>query len=108
MHGKSYKKGGKAIETENWPKTLSAYKKTPNFTEVTVPKAFLQAHATKEGVWARLHVLEGCLTFFDDVTGAQSLLPPGIHSCIFPSRKHHIAPEGQVRFFVEFCRLDYP
>ena len=63
MHGKSYKKGGKAIETENWPKTLSAYKKTPNFTEVTVPKAFLQAHATKDGVWARLHVLEGCLTF---------------------------------------------
>ncbi|MDC0541763.1 DUF1971 domain-containing protein, partial [Paracoccaceae bacterium] len=51
-------------------------------TEVTVPKAFLQAHATKDGVWARLHVLEGCLTFFDDVTGAQSLLPPGIRAGI--------------------------
>ena len=92
--------------TTDWPEALTGYKRTPEFTEVSVPKALLRAHSTKDGVWGKLHVLEGVLNFFDEVTGDKSILHPGIHCCIFPLRMHHIAPDGPVRFFVEFCRID--
>lgn len=89
-----------------WPDRLIGYKKTPEFTEASVPAALLRDHATKDGVWARLHVLEGNLGFVDQADGSRVTLTPGIHSCIFPARMHHVALEGPVRFFVEFCRAE--
>lgn len=89
-----------------WPDDLVAYKRTPLFTEVTIPAGLLRAHETKAGVWARLHVIEGGLRFRDLVTGEQFLLSPGIHSRVFPASPHEVAPDGTVRFFVEFLRQE--
>lgn len=88
-----------------WPSDLTAYKRTPEFSETTVPAALLRDHATKDGVWARLHVLDGRLRFVDQEGSGELILDPGVHDVIFPNRLHHVAPIGQVRFFVEFCRL---
>ncbi|KUL92740.1 hypothetical protein DK26_27405 [Bosea sp. WAO] len=87
-----------------WPDDLVAYKRTPPFTEATVPAGLLRAHETKPGVWARLHVTEGALRFRDLVTGVERLLSPGIHPLVFPASPHEVAPDGMVRFFVEFLR----
>jgi tellurite resistance-related uncharacterized protein len=87
-----------------WPDDLAPYKRTPIFTEATVPAGLLRAHETKAGVWARLHVLEGALHFRDLVSGEERLLSPGIHPLVFPVSPHEVAPDGLVRFFVEFLR----
>lgn len=87
-----------------WPGDLVAYKRTPLFTEATVPAGLLRAHETKLGVWARLHVTEGALRFRDLVSGEERLLFPGIHPLVFPASPHEVAPDGMVRFFVEFLR----
>ncbi|MDF3855150.1 DUF1971 domain-containing protein [Paracoccus sp. P2] len=86
-----------------WPGDAAPYRRTPEFTETTVPKGLLRAHATRPGTWARLHVLEGRLVFRDLVGGTEMLLGPGIHPLIHPERLHEVAAAGPVRFFVEFC-----
>ena len=92
------------IASEDWPEGLAPCKRTPVFTETTVPLALLRSHSTKEAMWGRLHVLVGKLRFVDDVSGQETTLASSIHPCIFPTREHHVAPVGEVRFFVEFCR----
>lgn len=87
-----------------WPHGLLPYKRTPAFTEATVPAGLLKAHSTKAGVWARIHVEQGRLRFRDLETGAESMLPVGIHPLIFPQALHEVEPAGPVRFHVEFCR----
>lgn len=86
-----------------WPDDAAPYRHTPEFTEASVPKGLLRAHATRPGTWARLHVLEGGLVFRDLVDGAELLLGPGIHPLIHPERLHEVAAAGPVRFFIEFC-----
>ena len=39
------------------PAEVQAYRRTPEFTEATVPPALLKAHTTKDGTWALIHVL---------------------------------------------------
>jgi tellurite methyltransferase len=62
-------------------------KRTPEFTEATVPQGLLRDHSTKAGVWAQIRVLEGTLRYH------------------VPSEVvHHVEPLGRVRFYVEFFR----
>lgn len=89
-----------------WPEGLTGYKRTPEFTENKIPAALLRDHATRDGVWGRIHILEGSLGFVDQVDGSRVSLAPGVHACIFPGRLHHVALEGVVRFCVEFCRAE--
>ena len=42
-----------------WPDGLLAYKRTPEFTEASVPAGLLRRHSTKPGVRACLHVEAG-------------------------------------------------
>ncbi|WP_213990787.1 SAM-dependent methyltransferase TehB [Sodalis sp. dw_96] len=42
---------------------LLCYQTMPIWTRETIPTAFRERHNTKEGVWARLTVLQGSLTF---------------------------------------------
>jgi tellurite resistance-related uncharacterized protein len=85
-----------------WPDDLCAYRRTPDFTERTIPAGLLRGHSTKQGVWAKLHVLEGRLLFRDLVGRTERVLEPGIHPLIHPQALHEVAPQGFVRFFVEF------
>lgn len=86
----------------HWPGDIVAYKRTPEFTETSVPAGLLRSHSTKAGVWAKLHVLSGRLLFRDLVLGTEKELPPGVHALIHPQARHEVAPLGPVRFFVEF------
>jgi len=87
------------------PDNVSPYKRTPEFTELTVPKGLLKDHQTKEGVWGKIVILEGNLEY--------TILEPEIevielskikHGVVEPKILHHIKPLGKVSFYVEFYR----
>ncbi|MEO6341330.1 MAG: DUF1971 domain-containing protein [Caulobacteraceae bacterium] len=90
------------------PADADAYNKTAVFTETSVPAGLLRAHATKDGVWGLIRVLEGRLAYrITDPRAAavERILtptdPPGI---VEPTILHEVEPLGAVRFYVEFHR----
>lgn len=92
------------------PERLHPYKRTPSFTEATVPAGLLGEHATKEGVWGLIRIEEGRLRYVVTdhrrETRREVLTPftePGI---VEPTIIHRVEPVGSVRFYVEFLRAD--
>jgi tellurite resistance-related uncharacterized protein len=90
------------------PSDLVAYRRTPEFTELTVPEGLLRAHSTKPGAWGLIHVLEGRLAYrITDPrrTASEVILTPGSDpGVVEPTILHEVEPLGAVRFFVEFLR----
>ena len=86
------------------PEGCKSYKKTPVFTEETVPAGLLNDHATKAGVWGLLTVLEGSLEYVIPSKNHKKTVTPDIQAVIEPEILHHVKPLGLVRFFVEFWR----
>lgn len=90
------------------PEGAEPYKRTPTFTEATVPAALLNDHSTKEGVWGLINVEEGKLRYV--VTdprrlGKETVLSPGGSSGVVePAILHRVELLGTVRFHVEFYR----
>jgi tellurite resistance-related uncharacterized protein len=92
------------------PANVRPYQRTAEFTEVTVPRALLEAHTTKQGVWALIHVLEGRLAYWIEdrrrprsATVLTAQTPPGVAE---PTIRHGVKPLGPVRFYVEFHRRE--
>lgn len=79
-------------------------RRTPEFTQDTVPPALLSAHETKGGAWALIHVLEGKLRYCIEAPPFESILEPGRPGIIQPQVPHHVEPVGPVRFYLEFHR----
>jgi tellurite resistance-related uncharacterized protein len=84
--------------------------RTAEFTETTTPAALRAAHATKDGAWALIHVLEGRLAYriVDSRRLASKAVltaaaPPGV---VEPTILHEVEPLGPVRFYVEFHQLE--
>lgn len=92
------------------PDGLTAYHRTPAFTELTLPKALLAAHSTKAGTWGLIHVLEGRLAYrIEDPrrpARTQTLTPHDPPGVVEPTILHAVAPLGPVRFYVEFHRAE--
>jgi tellurite resistance-related uncharacterized protein len=86
------------------PEDFVPYKRTPEFTQDTVPKGLMKDHSTKPGVWARINVLEGRLRYRVDALNAEFELSKGTPGTVVPEVLHHVEPLGQVRFYVEFYR----
>jgi len=81
---------------------LVPYKRTPTFTEDTVPAGLLRDHRTKAGVYGRIVVEAGRLEL---TTGEQVVvLGAGEEAISQPEQTHSVKPLGMVRFYVEFCR----
>ena len=87
------------------PESVVAYKKTPVFSENTVPKGLLQDHRTKKGVWGKINILEGELVYTIHSTPQETLvLTPDNPGVVEPARLHYIKPKGKVSFYVEFYK----
>ena len=87
------------------PSDVEPYKRTPEFSEDTIPKGILANHATKQDVWGRICVLEGQLVYEIVEPEAETvLLSPSKDGVVEPAMKHHVRPVGPVRFFVEFLK----
>jgi hemoglobin len=91
------------------PDDARPYRRTPVFTQDTVPAALLRAHTTKEGTWALIRVLEGRLAYrvCDPRRPASEvvLTPLTKAGVIEPTIAHLVEPLGAVRFYVEFHQL---
>ena len=89
-----------------WPAGCVAYRRTPEFDESTVPSRLTSEHATKRGVWARIHVTRGVLRYRAGPPIERSFrVTPASSAVIVPEVPHRVAPEGPVRFFIEFSRV---
>ena len=87
------------------PNDVSPYKRTPEFTEDTVPAGLLRAHQTKDSVWAKIVVLEGKLQYtINEPEKEVTILDSNTFGVIEPTVLHEVKPLGPVRFYVEFHR----
>ena len=91
------------------PDNVVSYKRTPEFSEDTVPKGLLNAHQTKAGTWGKIVVLEGVLRYriLEPETETETEvtdLSPDLHGVVEPTVLHDVEPLGIVRFYVEFYR----
>jgi tellurite resistance-related uncharacterized protein len=84
------------------PAGFVAYKRTPVFTEMSIPDALRRDHATRPGVWAVIHVLEGRLRCTVDVPALTAELTPDRPGVVPAESRHHVEPLGPVRFQIEF------
>lgn len=88
--------------TRGLPPGLVAYRRTPIFTEATLPSGLRHRHQTKSGVWALITVVEGQLRFRRLDPPADTMLDPNAPGIVAPEEPHEVEPLGSVRFFVEF------
>ncbi len=86
------------------PQDVRPYHRTPVFTQDTVPAALLGDHATKAGVWGRLHVVSGRLRFTWADSDETIELGSGDQLVIEPQERHRVTMLENAAFFVEFLR----
>lgn len=91
------------------PEHVTVYKRTRVFDRATTPAGFLADHSTKAGVWGRLTVLAGRLTYtiLEPVEEAHQL-QTGDVGVIAPGQRHKVALEEGARFYVEFLKSEAP
>ena len=84
------------------PEGYIASRRSPEFTQDTIPQALRQAHETTHDTWAVIHVLEGRLRYRIISPPSEIVLEPGRPGLIEPKVKHYVEPLGPVRFYLEF------
>ncbi|MGH8762478.1 MAG: DUF3565 domain-containing protein [Nitrosospira sp.] len=86
------------------PDSFVAYKRTPDFTEESLPAALRKDHSTRVGVWAKIIVAEGKIRYRVPILKADIELSPDRIGIVVPEVLHSVEPLGVVRFFVEFYK----
>ena len=87
------------------PPGVKPYKRTPEFTRESTPAGLQRGHDTKEGVWARIVVLSGSMTYRILEPALEEIaLDEGRSGVIEPTVLHEVVPHEGVRFYVEFYR----
>lgn len=89
------------------PPDVRPYKRTPEFTEQTVPAGLLGRHDTAEGVWGLIQVVEGELLYrILEPEIEEHRLRPDSPGVVEPRVAHQVEIVGPVRFYVEFHRIE--
>ena len=87
------------------PPDVTPYRRTPEFSEDTVPAALRSRHNTKAGVWGRICVVEGRLRYrILEPHPEEHVLTPDRSGVVEPEVPHEVEPLEAVRFYVEFLR----
>lgn len=84
------------------PPGLTFRRKTPVFTEASLPDALTKDHTTKAGVWGVIHVERGRLRYSVPSEGSAVELEAGGTAIVAPEVPHRVAPLGEVSFYVAF------
>lgn len=87
------------------PDNVYFYRKTPNFTQETIPKGLLHRHTTKAGSWGKICILSGELKYqiLTD-PGEEHIITPDFPGIIEPEVPHQIQSINSVEFYVKFYR----
>ena len=86
------------------PAGVGLVRTTDTFTDESVPAGLRRAHRVAAGVWGRLVVLAGAVTYVEEGSGLDRTLGPGDAQVIAPDTAHHVEPAAGARFHVEFHR----
>jgi tellurite methyltransferase len=87
------------------PSGYEPYRRTPVFDERSIPPALLRHHATKPGIWGRIHVTYGSVDYLMDAPfHSKERLCEDSPGVVVPEVDHHLEVSGRVSFFVEFWR----
>jgi tellurite resistance-related uncharacterized protein len=86
------------------PPDVALVRTTPAFDAATVPAGLLGAHRLAPGVWGRLRVSEGSVTFVLEETGERRHLVAGDAQVIEPDTPHHVEVGPGGVFAVELLR----
>ena len=95
------------------PDGYAPYRRTPLFTNDSIPKGLRSRHTTKKGVWGKIHVLSGSLRYrIHDPYHTEIILvgvasPAENRDClgiVLPEVEHEVEPLDNVEFFVEFWK----
>lgn len=90
------------------PADVAPYKRTPLFTESSIPSGLLSNHSTKAGTWGLIVVEQGRLRYLitdpDRESGDWLLTPDSEPGLVEPTVLHRVEPLGSVRFYVQFLR----
>lgn len=85
---------------------LHLVRTTDIFDNYSVPAGLLRGHRVAEGVWGRLVVHTGNVTFiFEDDPEHPITVPAGGAVAIPPARPHHLELGEPATFVVEFHRI---
>lgn len=84
------------------PPDVTHVRTTREFTADTVPAGLLNAHRVAAGVWGRLRVVAGTVTFVVENTGERRTLKGGDAQVIEPEIAHHVELGADAVFVVEF------
>ena len=84
------------------PPHFVAYKRTPIFTQETLPEGLRHDHLTRPGVWARILVIEGRLRYQVPAVAVDDVLTPDHSGVVLPEVFHSVDPLGAVQFFLDF------
>ena len=87
-----------------FPDNFIPYKKTPVFTEESLPSGLKNDHSTKIGIWGKIIVTEGKLRYRVNSLKTDIELSPSESGIVLPEVLHSVAPLGTVKFFVEFYK----
>ncbi|WP_195821652.1 DUF1971 domain-containing protein [Roseobacter sp. MH60115] len=87
--------------TVSLPQGARKYSQTKTFDETTIPKPLLSNHSTKPKSWGLIVIDSGQL-IYTRIDQQPQLLTPDHPGVILPGELHKIAPDGPVRFHVEF------
>jgi len=95
-----------ACDRRELPKGHAPYRRTPTFHRETVPRALLEQHDTKAGVWALLHVVSGAAELVElDAEGERrQVVTVGRHAVICPEVVHRLRLLGDVELYLELWR----
>ena len=87
------------------PNSVSTYKRTPDFTQDSIPPGLLRAHSTKPGTWGLIVVEEGELLYRILEPDLEEIhLSPRRIGIVEPTVRHEVVAIGEVKFHVEFLR----
>ena len=88
-----------------FPKDLEVVRRTKSFSAATMPAKLGTAHDTAAGVWARIVVELGSLTFTDcRFSDSPVRLGVGAHDRIEPQVAHFVTPDPDCVFHLELLR----
>jgi len=87
------------------PEKVESYKKTPTFTEESIPAGLQKSHSTKAGTWGKICINKGKLLYTIENDPNESIeLSPTKYGVVEPEVPHHVKPIGEVEFYVEFLK----
>ena len=87
-----------------FPDNFIPYKKTPVFTEESLPSGLKNDHSTKVGIWGKIIVIEGKLQYRVASLNTDVELFPGEPGIVLPEIIHSVTPLDMVKFYVEFYK----